>query len=252
MAALRRMAGQSMVLWGVLAGSGLSAQNATETDYDLRWGSAIRDECRDCDRMPIERPLEGTFRLRVVHFGDVIMQYEVLDLNAASPEGDYTLKGVGSYDTFYGDPFTQLMSLDLELNGLDGVKLSLDLGPSTGPALLGWPWIDAVVTEPGDRDPFHVITIRLVAARKTSMVRYEIGKGSIFIEDCTICGRPTIPVPIEGSFLLGEIEGPPYPTPTYRIDEVDFRSTAPEHPYRIVGSGYYQQDGGAVPRQENG
>ena len=77
-----------------------SAAQAEERQYELRAGSVIIDACRDCDRPVLEQPLEGTFRLRVVNYGDVITRYEILDLDLRSTAGEHAVLGMGTYDTW--------------------------------------------------------------------------------------------------------------------------------------------------------
>ena len=43
--------------------------------------------------------------------------------------------------------------------------------------------------------------------------------GSIFLDECTICGRPTVPVPVGGRFLLVPDQvGGPNPIDSYRVE----------------------------------
>jgi len=235
----------------VLPCAGLRSEGLDERDYELRAGSFIVDGCRDCDRPTFEVPIAGTFRLRVVNYGNVITQYEILDLDLRTAAAEYEILGSGTYNTWLGEPGTQAMKLDLQVNGQAGVQLESGIVEHLVPYWTAWLAIDVAVTEGGDRDPFHVYTLRLVAAPVARMVRYALQEGSSLVDDCIDCGRPALLVPIEGAFLLGEIDGGPNPIVTYRVDAVDFRSTpAAGAEVRVTGIGIYRQGGEVALVQE--
>ncbi len=207
--------------------------------YDLREGSFILDECVPCDRAPILRPLQGTFVLERTAIGDVREWFELSNLEAADPAREYVIEGGGIYATVVGPDLYHEITLDLAINGQSPIKLQSDTVPSGN----DWTAFEIEATEDGTRDPFHKYTIHIAAAPQAEMVRYELKDGSIFIDDCEICGRPTIPVPVSGSFLMGEIDGGPNPVVTYRVDEVRISSTNPNFPYKVTGRGIYRQGG---------
>lgn len=207
--------------------------------YELRSGSRLVDGCKDCDRIPIVRPLAGRFVLEAIPSLPGADRFAVTELELNSPEGDYTLRGSGTYSRIVTPEYPQKLELDLSVNGVPGVALASEIVPANVPL----PVIDVEVTEDGDRDPAHLYTVRIVAAPKVPLTAYELLEGSTFVDDCLPCMRPTIPVPIRGTFLLGEIEGPPNPISTYVVDAVDFSSTDEPQSYRLTGWGFYRQGG---------
>jgi hypothetical protein len=79
-------------------------------------------------------------------------------------------------------------------------------------------------------------------AEAGSAVRYRLIEGSILIDDCTICGRPTIPVPIRGSFWLKPTgENPLFSY--YAVRGLRFESSSPYSEYVGWFSGTYQIGG---------
>jgi hypothetical protein len=227
------------VLAAGLCSAGLFAQDEVPVECDIRQGSFIIDDCWDCDRAPIQRPLEGSFILTARPSLPGGQTFDMTSIEATSPEGDYSVKGTGTYVQMVTFPPAETMTLDIEVNGVSGIQLSGGPLPRTAPD----PAIDIEVREPGDRDPFHVYTIRIVAAPKVKSVLYELSKESFFVDDCEICGRPTRQIPISGTFLLGEIAGAPNPTSTYRVDAIDFQGLEPDQDIVISGAGIYQQGG---------
>jgi len=112
---------------------------------------------------------------------------------------------------------------------------------------VGAPFIDITVTEPKPyRDPMHIFTLRIRAAPKAEMVPYELVTegvdGSVFTDDCLPCGRPTIIVPIAGTFLLGKVAENPLNT-YYRVDSIEFVSLLDSFFLYVTGSGSYLQGG---------
>lgn len=230
----------ALLLWGSAAVAGPHGT----VEYELLAGSRLEDSCRDCDRIPVVRDLEGTFLFSIPE--DPSAPYELSEVDLRSPEGDYTVSGSGLYRIRFDATTVQEATLDVAVNGVAGVVLSG--GPVEVEA--PFPAIDITFTEPGDRDPLHLYTVRLRAAQKVTGVRYELEEGSVFIDDCPICGRLTIPVPITGTFLLGEIDGAPNPIATYRVDGLDFRGGSGELEYHVRGAGFYRQGGEVALLQE--
>jgi hypothetical protein len=73
-------------------------------------------------------------------------------------------------------------------------------------------------------------------------VRYRLMEGSYLIDDCTICGRPTIQVPIQGSFWLK----PTWENPLFSyfaVRGLRFESTSPYSEYAGRFDGTYQVGG---------
>jgi len=73
-------------------------------------------------------------------------------------------------------------------------------------------------------------------------VRYRLMEGSYLIDDCTMCGRPTIPVPIRGSFWLKRTwENPLFSY--YAVRGLRFESTSAYFEYAGRFNGRYQVGG---------
>lgn len=69
-------------------------------------------------------------------------------------------------------------------------------------------------------------------------VSYTLLEGSQFIDDCLICGRPTILQPLRGTFDLVLLQNTP-PYTSYAISNVDFAAEGPLLPRHITGQGTY-------------
>jgi len=227
----------AVLLGGVLPAA--AAQD--EVVYGLLDGSTITDTCRDCDRIPIVRPIDGTFVLTLDQQLMGATHYLVTEFEVMSPGGEYVASGEGRYSVIItAPPFHQQSKLDLEINGAKGVALA----SASTPIEAQWPIIEIEIGEDGLRDPAHQYILHLVAAPvPKEWVRYTIRKDSFFIDDCVICGKPTVPVPIEGSFLLGEIDSGANPIVTYIVRRLYARPREEPNLYRITGSGIYHQGG---------
>jgi hypothetical protein len=225
--------------FGVFSSGWLRAGVGSSVAYDLREGSLIRDECLFCDRAPIEKPLRGSFVLTATAINGSSQAYGVTELQFHDPDGQYAGNGSGTYILSFLSETNQEMALDLEINGTSGIKLASKSSIAEAPQ----PAIEITLSETGERDPGHVITLRLVTAPTVKMVPYELEEGSTLTDECrSPCKRLTILAPIAGTFLLGEIAGAPNPTSTYRVDGIEFLSTA-NFNYKVTGSGFYRQGG---------
>jgi len=235
---------------GCLLGVPLNAGLFDPVSYELLPGSLIIEDCF-CDHLPIERPLAGSFiltRLPVRVQGEM---YSLTGIDFAFTGSDvdfrFKVKGSGTLHRTGESLFKQSMNLDLEVNGTGGIRLQ------GGPLESGaeWPALDITVKEDGSRDPFRIYSIRMVAAPRAGSVLYELVegdfptfKGSFFIDDCTICGRPTIPLPVAGTFFLRKTGGGgPNPITTYAVESLDLQAAREGPDYRIQGGGTYQEGG---------
>jgi hypothetical protein len=231
----------------LLAGLAFAPGIAAQEIYEIREGSTIADECLFCDRAPIVRAITGSFLLAALPSPTPFPSYAISELAFQDAAGEYVGTGTGTYSLDLDGPDgTQAMTLEVEVNGVGGIKLASEPGKVTAP----WPLIDVTVPEPEPHDEFQVYRLRIVAAPRVAMTLYRLEKESYLIDDCTVCGRPTILVPIEGTFLLGEVDGPPNPTSTYRIDGIDFKSTGKGPAYTVSGAGAYRQGGEVALLQE--
>lgn len=213
------------------------AVGAEDLTYELRQGSLLRDDCLNCDRPVFDVPITGSFVLTPVpSVGLVGSVFEVSKLELQSEDGRYSALGVGVYSTSGVAPDAQEMSLTLDLGGAPGIQLESGVVKVAEP----FPLLDVTVTEDGARDPFHVFTIRIVAAPAATATLYSLGEGSTISDNC--CEEPIIR-PITGTFLLGQIEGDPNPNHTYRIDSLDFRTSQEAPVYVVRGLGVYREGG---------
>src|SRR6266576_5194902 len=67
---------------------------------------------------------------------------------------------------------------------------------------------------------------------------YTLLEGSYFIDDCLICGRPTILEPLRGTFDLVLLQNTP-PYTRYAIQNLNFTAQPPWLERRITGEGSY-------------
>jgi hypothetical protein len=247
-------AGPAAVLAAILAavpagGPWLSAGTAGAVRYELQEGSTILDECLFCDRAPILRPIRGSFLLApdpTVPAGGpthILTELTFQDLG-----GEYGGFGSGRYTLSFDEvPPHQAMELDVEVNGVEGIRL--ERGSIAVHA--AWPAIDITLGEPEPHDEFHVYTLHLAAAPPADLVLYELQEGSELVQDCREpCRPPAILIPLKGTFLLGEIAGPPNPVSTYRVDAVDFSGDAGGTEWRLRGAGTYRHGGEVALNQD--
>mgnify|MGYP000356756315 CR=1 FL=1 len=72
---------------------------------------------------------------------------------------------------------------------------------------------------------------------------YTLLNGSTLIDDCPICGRPTIPLPLQGTFQLRLLQENPL-FATYALENITFDAGAPGGTqYKVRGQGLYQVGG---------
>jgi hypothetical protein len=69
-------------------------------------------------------------------------------------------------------------------------------------------------------------------------ISYTLVEGSYFVDDCLICGRPTIEQPMRGTFDLVLLQNTP-PYIGYAISNVDFVTEGPWLQRQITGNGTY-------------
>jgi hypothetical protein len=75
-----------------------------------------------------------------------------------------------------------------------------------------------------------------VSAGEFDPILYELREGSVLVDDCLACDRPTIEVPLRGTLVVKRlpvrIAGN-----LYDLSWIDFRSADPGHEYAVSGSG---------------
>jgi hypothetical protein len=82
-----------------------------------------------------------------------------------------------------------------------------------------------------------------VAAQTNSPQKYTLLSGSELTDDCPICGRPTIIVPMTGTFELHLLGQNPL-FARFELLNISFHAgTNPGPEYKVVGSGIYQVGG---------
>ena len=254
MAFLNRFFTTLLALVGVLEGRAALAQGFPDIVYELKEGSTLFDDCF-CDRLPIEVPIRGTMvlqRLPVRLKGEL---YAIKELSFRSVEQEpvgargYELTGTGSYYRTASDPDSNRMSLDAIVNGLSGIQIAAELTDSVAK----FPGIDIKISESRDpaRDPFHIYDLHLVAEPVSESVRYEVVEGtfdpyqgSFLFNDCDICGRPTIPIPVTGSFVLRHsLPESANPIREYTVEDLRMKTTREGFNSTVVGDGVYTQGG---------
>ena len=242
---MKTFAGYGLILAVLCCGTAAAQETGEKVQYEILTESRIVDSCRDCDRAPIEEEIFGHFTLVRVDKAPLDADsFAIKDLyfrcTLRVPGGMYESTGTGTYLLFgREEPRQETLTLDLTVGGVEGVRLESGPAPAKGI----WPRIELEATEDGSRDPAHVFTVRLVAVPKAKPVLYEVSKESIFIDDCRICGRPTIPIPVTGTFMLTPTSSGPDPFQRYQVDALDLKSQLEGFDYRIQGSGQYQQGG---------
>jgi hypothetical protein len=79
---------------------------------------------------------------------------------------------------------------------------------------------------------------------------YTLLEGSRLVDDCLICGRPPIVLPLRGTFGLRLLEENPL-FATYAVEDVAFEAGSPAGlSYRVNGHGSYQVGGEVAVRQD--
>jgi hypothetical protein len=86
----------------------------------------------------------------------------------------------------------------------------------------------------------------LAAAVREQVWRYELLEGSSLLNDCLICDRVSVPVPMRGSFILRLTAENPFGSSSYAIENASFQAV-PD--YAFTGSGTLQYGGDFALRQ---
>jgi hypothetical protein len=77
---------------------------------------------------------------------------------------------------------------------------------------------------------------------------YTLVNGSSLLDDCPICGRVSIPLPMRGTFQLRLVlQGPLFIT--YAMDNISFTASGNGRTYKVTGQGVFQI-GGEIATQE--
>ena len=124
-------------------------QSGQVWSYALLDGSQLVDDCPICDRIPIVRPLRGTFQLRLLQQGPLFFNYalENLSLTAGDTNGaNYKVVGSGTYRIGGEVGLQQFIFLEVSID--NGVTNTLCLFTN---AVIGvsrrWPMIQVGVDQ---------------------------------------------------------------------------------------------------------
>ena len=96
---------------------------------------------------------------------------------------------------------------------------------------------------------FPAATCRVVAQTNAPQ-KYTLLTGSKLIDDCPLCGRPTILAPMTGTFELHVLDQNPLFTRFELLNIFFHAGTNPGPEYEVIGSGIYQV-GGEVALVQN-
>ena len=125
------------------------AQGGPVWCYALVEGSQLVDDCPICDRVPIVRPLRGTFQLRLLQQGPLFSTYalENISLTAGDTNGpNYKVLGKGTYRI--GGEIASQQYLFLEVSIDNGVTNLMCLFTNAVPGVSRrWPMIQVGVDQ---------------------------------------------------------------------------------------------------------
>lgn len=79
--------------------------------------------------------------------------------------------------------------------------------------------------------------------------QYKLIEGSYLVDDCLICGRPSIQIPLRGSFTLRLISENPLES-SYAVENVSFHASNADQVYDFTGSGTFSLGGEVALHQE--
>src|SRR5690242_1717782 len=83
-----------------------------------------------------------------------------------------------------------------------------------------------------------------------TVLAYRLLEGSTLVDDCPICGRPSLQYPLRGTFTLVQTNVNPIST-QYQLRDIDFYTRSGSNvEHRIRGNGQYQVGGHLVVQQD--
>ncbi len=209
--------------------------------YELLPDSEMLVDCRLCELAEPRVQLSGRFRLDAGRPMGEDTEFPIHGIEFRSRLGRLGYRVAGDGMLILGKDGTQSIFLNLALDGGDLQNLSG--GGAVDPAA---PWpamkVEAAVAQPGTA-AFFILSVKLVAAplRAAKFTPYSLRPESYLLIDCEFCKRLNLPIPIDGTFLLGEMASRPSVS-EFRIDCIDFRSTNLEEPPGLIsGWGSYER-----------
>ncbi|MBI3852660.1 MAG: hypothetical protein HY298_20575 [Verrucomicrobia bacterium] len=78
---------------------------------------------------------------------------------------------------------------------------------------------------------------------------YTLVEGSYLVDDCPVCGRPTILLPMRGTFSLALVDQNPLFS-TYEVRDISFKAGNSGWQYTVTGCGFYKIGGEVAVQQE--
>jgi hypothetical protein len=93
-----------------------------------------------------------------------------------------------------------------------------------------------------------VASLFVMRAGESQSWQYQLIEGSDLVDECLICGRPTIQWPMRGSFQLRTLEATPIRT-RYALENINFHAGAAGNEYFFTGSGTLELSGQLAVRQ---
>lgn len=231
-----RAAGRRAWLWLALLVGGLAGPARAQTLYQLVEGSLWTP----AELIP-SLPVRGSFRLMPQPGPLDWEQFAVerVHLEAVAP-GDppRVWRGSGFYRRGGRGPFFgHEMWLELD-DGHGPVRFESGLQP-VGDEL------DLTLTTPDPAGP----SLRLVAVPELSRWAYRLLADSRFVNDCLVCGRPVIPVPLTGGFDLVHSGGNPL-FERYHVFHLRLTDGAEPPGLEITGEGTLELGGEVAVQQK--
>jgi hypothetical protein len=224
----------------ILAAGGPSvcwAQN--RITYALLDGSTLTDDCPVCGRPTIIVPVKGTFVLALREQNPLFTTYDMLELGFSPLSGapEYEVTGTGTYEIGGEVALVQRMSLKVQIGQVSGIDLESGDVPPGQP----WPKIEIdVLQEPVN--PLQTFSIHIVASPLQAARSYMLLNGSTLTDDCTICDRLPIVVPMRGTFSLSLREHNPL-FAVYDLRDINFSASNGVFEYLVKGEGTYEIGG---------
>ena len=228
--------------WGwltlALATSIAGVAQTASTPYRLTQDSAATDAGGEV------AALQGRFSLtpRVAPLDWKSYSLDLVYLEVAAPSGPpRVLRGSGHYTVGGRGPITQRLTLDLRENTEDW---HLDSG--SVPVTADWPELDlelAATNAPA------ALKLRVAAVPVSQCWRYQVLAGNWFLDDCAVCDRPTVLVPLRGGFDLALVDANPLFN-RYHLFNLHLTDGGAMPNYEITGEGTLQIGGEVAIQQQ--
>lgn len=167
---------------------------------------------------------------------------DLVYLEIAAPSGPpRVLRGSGHYSVGGRGPITQRLTLDLRENTEDW---HFDSG--SVPVTADWPELDLELVATSDST---TLKLRVAAVPVTQRWHYRLLAGNWFLDNCAVCGRPPIQVPLRGGFDLVLVDSNPL-YDRYHLFDLHLTDGAANPDYEITGEGTLQIGGEVAIQQQ--